>query len=257
MEECKIIILIFACDTVEKYRNQIIAINETWGKKCEEYSDIQIVYSLGEEITENSLCHQNNQSNIKYIYIDGVENGYESASYKQWIGMKYVYEHYKCDFVFCIGTDTYLNIPKLRRFVDKFNPTNDYYIGGHGCHRQIGNKYYYYHSGGSGFIITHPVLKKLYPFLPYLMDHWKHVCKTNFVDYLSVACDVGISYYTNHPEMGCQCVKDDLAFKSCNYKGWPCHMNQVDMTQIVSCHFMGLDDFREFTEILEKNNYFM
>jgi hypothetical protein len=258
MEKYKLVILVFACDTIEKYRNQIIAINETFGKKCQEYNDIKLIYFLGENITEKSICKTNTDKNTSYVYIDGVKDDYESSSYKQWLGLKYIYENYAFDFVICIGTDTYLNIPKMMRFLDSFDPTINYYIGGHGCNRQIGNDNYYFHSGGSGFILTYPVVKKLHIFLPYIMEHWKYVCIKNDVEYLINACDVGISYYINNiKELNCLCVIDDLVFKSCNYKGWPCHIGQIDMTQLISCHFMRIEDVKKFTQILEKNNYFM
>ena len=101
---------------------------------------------------------------IKYINLQGVKNDYLSASYKQFLGMKYIYENYKTKFVICVGTDTYLNIPKLISYINNFDYTDFLYIGGHGCERQIGTKKYYFHSGGPGFIITYNILKKIYDF---------------------------------------------------------------------------------------------
>ena len=156
MEDYDLIILVYACYTLDKYKKQIEIINSTWGKKCEAFKNIKIVYFLGEE-TEPGF---NDTNYINYVNLVGVKNDYLSASYKQFLGMKYIYENYKTKFIICIGTDTYLNIPKLISYIHKLDYTKCLYIGGHGCERQIGLNKYYFHSGGPGFIITFNVLKK-------------------------------------------------------------------------------------------------
>ena len=156
MEDYDLIILVYACYTLDKYKKQIEIINSTWGKKCEAFKNIKIVYFLGEE-TEPGF---NDTNYINYVNLVGVKNDYLSASYKQFLGMKYIYENYKTKFIICIGTDTYLNIPKLISYIHKLDYTKSLYIGGHGCERQIGLNKYYFHSGGPGFIITFNVLKK-------------------------------------------------------------------------------------------------
>ena len=172
--------------------------------------------------------------------------------------MKYIYENYKTKFIISIGTDTYLNIPKLLSYINKFDYMDCLYIGGHGCQRYVGSKNYYFHSGGPGFIITHNVLEKIYDFLPNLMEDWMNVCNQNGVSYLHPACDVAISYYLQQPDINAKIIKTtDLSLISCNYKGYPCHQNQVDMTNIISCHLMSEDDFYKFTDILNENNYFV
>jgi hypothetical protein len=42
MEHCDLIIVVYACYTIEKYAEQIKTINETWGKKCESYNKIKL-----------------------------------------------------------------------------------------------------------------------------------------------------------------------------------------------------------------------
>ena len=90
MEHCDLVIVVFACDTVEKYKRQIETINSTWGKKCETYQNVKILFFLGEEKTQNFT----DTDNCKYINLEGVKNDYMSASYKQFLGMKHVYENY-------------------------------------------------------------------------------------------------------------------------------------------------------------------
>lgn len=255
MENFDLAILVFACDSVEKYRLQMDAINNTWGKKCQEYTNIRILYFLGEErYAQNEWI---DTPTTKYIHLPGVMNDYLSASYKQWLGLKYIYEKYSPKFTLCIGTDTYLNIPKLVSYLEAFNHETPLYIGGHDDSRQIGNKFYLYHSGGSGFIITLPVLKKIIPLVSDIMTDWTNVCRTNGVDYLICACDVGISYYikTYCPET--KYIELVNEFIACTYQGVPCCIGKINMSKICSCHFMSLNDFRDFTQVLEENNYFM
>lgn len=254
MKEYDLIILIFACDTIEKYKKQIEIINLTWGKKCEEYDNILILYFLGEEKTN----YFKDYNNIKYINLNGVTNDHLSASYKQFLGMKYIYENYKTKFIMCIGTDTYLNIPKLLSFINIYNHMDNLYIGGDGMSRQIGHKEYYFHSGGSGFILSYNCLTKIYDSLYNLMENWINVCDQNNVSYLINACDIAISYYLQQPEINSKIIKiNDLSFLACNYKGAPCYRNLIIMDNIISCHFMDENDFYNFTEILNKNNYYI
>lgn len=254
MEEVDLIIVVYACYTVEKYKKQIELINSTWGSLCKVFKNIKILYFLGEE----KIAGFNDSEYIKYINLDGVKNDYLSASYKQFLGMKYVYENYKPKFTICVGTDTYLNIPKLLKYIFTLDYTDCLYIGGHGCHRQIGEKKYYFHSGGPGFIITHDVLKKIYDFLPNLMEHWTNLCNVNNIQYLIPACDVAISYYLQQPNINVNIIKpNDLSFIHCNYKGAPCHNNMINMANIISCHLMSEEDFHNFTNILNNNKFFV
>ena len=163
----------------------------------------------------------------------------------------------KTKFVLCCGTDTYINIPKLLLYIHKFNYNENIYIGGHGCHRKIDGKEYYFHSGGPGFIITKHCLELLYPFLGNLVNDWIHICKEHRAEELIPCCDVSISYYLQKKMDTTIAKTGDLSFINCNYKGVPCHMDEVKMQNIISCHLMNEPDFHEYNAILEKNNYFM
>ena len=254
MENLDLIILIYACYTKEEYKNQIDTINATWAKKCEEYKNIKILYFLGDEKRNDFR----DTEFIKYINLAGVKDDYMSASYKQFLGMKYVYENYTTKFIMCFGSDTYLNIPKLVSYISNFDYTECLYIGGHGCNRQIGPTKYYFHSGGPGFIITSNVLKKIYNFLPNLMEHWINLCIENNISYLIPSCDVAVSYYLQQPDINVKIIKtNDLSFLHCNYEGHPCHVNNVNIANIISCHLMNKYDFYNFTNILNNNNYFV
>jgi len=235
-----LVVCVFGCDTIERYREQIQNILQTWGK---EYP-VKVLFFLGKEGPFEGP---------EFIRLP-VSDDYLSASYKQFWGLKYIKEQYSPKFVLCCGTDTYLNIPKLLAFLDVYNPLVPLYIGGHGDVRQIGETYYF-HSGGPGFVISGAFLDTLYPKLEGIMDEWTEICIKNNVHDLIPACDVAMGYFAK--KMGARTVKtNDLSFIHCNYLGYPCHQGQVKMEDIISCHCMSSEDFRAFTRILEENRYF-
>lgn len=257
MEPCDLVILLYACYTVDKYRQQMITINETWGRKCQEYpTRIRLLYFLGEEHREDTAFQDTTVT--KYIHLPGVHDDYLSASYKQWLGMKYVYENYRPKFIHCMGTDTYMNVPKMLRYLEMFNPAHLLFLGGHGdCREVLQGKRCYFHSGGPGFVITHGVLELLFPLLPHLTEAWFHLCRENHVEPLQPACDVAIGYYLQQPNSPVHVLKADEEFINCNFLGWPCHPGQIQLSKLLVCHLMDADACVAFTQLLEANHYFL
>ena len=247
----KLVINIFGCPTIEKYKQEILNINETWGKKAEEMG-IKILFFFGEERTD--LVDDN-----KYIYLQGISNNYESAAYKQNLGLKYIYENYNADFIFTCGTDTYINVPKLLLYLETMDKNAKLYIGGHGDYRMIGMQNIYFHSGGAGFIITNHTLAKLYSKLYTITNEWATICNKNNVATLITACDVMIGYYTRLMNIETIMCSN---FYGCNYKGlcynntFHCCSNKINIREIISCHRMSISDFDEYTKLLEQNNYY-
>jgi hypothetical protein len=211
MIEYDLIICVFACDTIEKYKNQILKINETWGKLANSLNNVKLLYFLGEERTD--------LEGSQYINLPDVKNDIQSAIYKQFQGLKYIYENYKFKFVHCCGTDTYINIPKMLKYILLFNENKNLYIGGSGYERELDNKKFYFHDGGPGFIVSIECLKKLYPYLDIIVNHWINLCKKNNKNELCVASDVAIAYYLQSSEINSHILKDDKAFITCNHKG--------------------------------------
>lgn len=244
----RLIIAIYGCVTENFYKQQIVKINNTWANQLND--KVKMIYFLGEEKSSDF-------TGDTYVYLPNVNNDYLSASYKQNLGLKYIYENYKTDFILCCGTDTFLNIPKLLVFLDQFNPTDNVYIGGHGCNRVIGDKSYHFHSGGPGFILSYNCLERIYPICGELTEKWIDVCRNNNVETLYSCCDVAISYFLQVYVNATLVKTHGLSFIHCNYKGHPCHFGQVNMSEIVSCHNMSLQDFDDFYDILQKNHFFI
>ena len=248
--EYDLIICLYGCDTIQKYKHQIYKLNEVYNDVLREYPNIKIIFFLGEEKTD---VHGDN-----YINLHGVKNDYLSASYKQFLGLKYIYENFKTKFVIVCGTDTYLNIPKLNNFIKNYDPNDNLYIGGHGDNRNLVTTSVFFHSGGPGFILSCSCLTKIYPKLHNFMNEWILICKKNNIEYLISACDVGIAYLVNLKEISAKTIDvGELVFTHCNFRGYPCHAGKINYETLVSCHNMSLSDFDEFTQILKKNNYFV
>jgi hypothetical protein len=235
-----LIINVFACPTIEKYKNQILKINETWGYTAEK-NGVKVLFFFGEEKTD--LIGEN------YIYLPNVKNDHESASWKQYLGFKHIYENYNAKFIFSCGTDTFINIEKILIYLDIFKYDKKLYIGGHISTRNVDNKCINYYSGGSGFIITNKILEELYPQLDYMQNQWRIICENNLIKYLIVACDVSIAYFLANIN-GVENITNNY-FYPCNYLGYPCHINRINIDNIITCHNMSLDDFDNFQKIVE------
>ena len=249
----RLIFNIFGCATIDKYKQEILKINETWGKTAEELG-VKILFFLGEEKTDLI-------DDSKYIYLNNINNTYSSIGHKQYLGLKYIHDNYDADFIFICGTDTYPNIKKLLLYLTQFDSNEKLYIGGDDGYRDIGISNIRYHTGG-GFLISKGILNELYPSLDNLQNEWNNICKINRCDYLIDACDVSIAFFISK----CNNVKlidKENSFYGCNYKGFAnnntleCCSKKININEILSCHHMTLSDFDEYTFILIQNNYFI
>ena len=229
-----IVFCIFACATIERYKNEILKIEETWGLKARNMN-YKVLFFLGEEKTD--LIGED------YIYLDGVKNDYLSASYKQNLGIKYIYENYECNYVYIAGGDTYVVIDNLVKYLSDCDPTKNIIIGD-GATRRIENRDCQYMSGGPGFAISYVALREVYPYLENMVDTWSRVEHQHGWK-LFDACDVCLSYYLD--KTGCKFIKEDELFFNWNYKNLK--------RNVIGMHEMLLEDFDEYTKILESSNY--
>ncbi len=245
-----LIICVFCCDTIQKYKDQIIKITETWGKKALDYPNIKVLYFLGSDKTD---IKGNN-----FINLNNVKNDYLSASYKQNLGLKYIKENYNPRFVYVCGTDTYINIPKMMNFIKKYNYNENLYIGGFGETRNIVGikKDLYFHYGGSGFILTNKSLIKLYYLLGDMTNKWIKLCKQTNNSGIIPACDISISYYLQKPYINVNIIKESNDVMS-DCKGYEYFLSQKKTKDLVTAHPFSLDEFDKITKELYKNNYYV
>lgn len=250
----KLIICVFGCATIQHYRKEIDKISMTWGKRADELS-VRVLFFLGEEKTD--LVGDD------YIYLPGVGNDYNSASHKQNLGLKYIYENFDADFVYVCGTDTYVNVDNMLNLLHNYSRNDNVFIGGHGFYREVNNQQYYIHSGGAGFIIPRVLHTMIYPYLEGLFEECNMFCITCNSHYLISACDFQISYILKKLGYGTRIV-DVNEMKSCDIygcaRGSKCvndYCKKVSIIDIITCHFMSFDMFDEYYFILHTNNYFV
>ena len=248
-----LVICVYGCDTIVKYKKEILKIQETWGRKAAAYESVKVLFFLGEESTD--------LMGDQYVHIEGVKNDYQSASYKQFYGLKYIYENYPCKFVFCCGTDTYINIPLLLKYSTVFRHDTKLYIGGHGAETQLGEKKVYFHSGGAGFLLSHASQTALYPLLGDIVPQWMELCAGASAHHLLPACDVTMAYHMQRLD-AFVFKQTDSVFMGCNYRGLAhghiqCHVGAIQWNTLISCHSMSSVDFDDFTAVLEENGYYV
>jgi len=248
----KLVCVVFACDAIEKYRQQIRDVRRTWRRQCQE--TVKLLFFLGEELHDPEFIGED------FIHLPGVGNDYVSASYKQNLGLLYVHQKLPpSEFYIVVGTDTYLNIPKMLNVLEPWRSQSQQAlcIGGHVNLRKLSffrNQFFF--SGGPGIVINRAGLNLLAPYLSTMVETWKSVITSN--EYLTPACDVALCYFAQNLRF--KMVKlPDVVFRACNHKGFPCHQGSIfeKVDMIASCHLMTTNDFDEFTDILEKNQFFV
>jgi hypothetical protein len=226
-------IIISICVSGKNYYNEIIKINKTWGKKCEQLG-IKVLFFLGEEKTDLI-------DDKKYIYLDGIYNDYDSLRYKQSLAFKYIYDNYDFDYIYTSGTETYLNIDNLLQYLNTLNKTKDLYIGGYGDFKKIGDNYIYFHIGETGVVLTKSIIIKLYPILNTINEEWKQICINKNMNDLISEYDILLGYYLN--KLNCEIVKNDFFY---SYK-----CSNIKIKDFISCQYKNI------LNIDEDNNIFI
>ena len=278
-----IIFCIFGCDTIDKYRKEILKIKETWGKAPLAPTALQpsnkvlegkaplaptalqpsnkvfedkapnapnkILFFLGEE----GPLHDDD-----CVHLENVENDYLSASYKQYGGLKYIYENYNFNYVFICGTDTFVLTDNLIDYINnesEISPDKPLVIGGHGDNRKICNETVHFFSGGPGIILTKATMDIIYPELGTMQEEWMWLCAENGYTTYIPACDLSLCYFLKR--YGIIFVNVVNRFFNCNYLGYNpdhsvCCAKTVNIQTMISCHHMSLENFDYLEKIKKK-----
>lgn len=265
-----LIIVVYGCDTIERYKTEILKCQETWVKDAKMFSNIKVLFFLGEEVVLEG---------DDYIHLKDVKNDYISASYKQWHGIKYVYENYNPKFIMIIGTDTFVNIPKLMFKLFEYDYTKKLYIGGYAGNSIpiINGNEFYYHPGGGGIILSNSCLPYICSYLKDVnkfMEKWMKFCDDSINGDIGIigdrtgkckeyypACDVCLAYMIFLAGKEIETIRLDNNFYSCNYLGYNCHglpdKGVKKGEDIITCHYMRPIDFDNFHKLLKDNNYYI
>lgn len=249
-----IIFCIFGCDTIDGYKKEILKIKETWGKAPSDKAPSgptasdsnHLLFFLGEE---------GPFTGDEYIHLENVENDYLSASYKQYGGLKYIYENYNFNYVFICGTDTYVLRDNLVKFINndpQISPDKPLVIGGHGDNRQICGLSVHFFAGGPGIILTKATMNIIYPELHTMQEEWMWLCAENNYNTYIAACDLSLCYFLKRH--GIIFLNVCNRFFDCNYLGYhskvACCAKSVDIRTMISCHNMSLKNFDDLKKII-------
>jgi hypothetical protein len=231
----KISIGCMACTTLPKYLDEIKSVIATWYPDCLE-NDIPVYFFTGEKYSDE----EKSLNNPNIIHLDGVDDSYNSASLKQWLGYKYLYDNVPSDFYMIVGTDNYIWGKNLLPIISKYNPSDPYLISGYGETRKLQTRqYHYFPFGGCGLILTHEALRRLYHRLPYLYEDWKTIVGTGS---LLPACDLAMSHYAEeHNIVICR----DYGLYSQNWVGmgkWG-RLNEGPIQYEIAAGFHYMDDY--------------
>lgn len=235
MTKYELLICVFGCASIPKYRQQIEKIKTTWYR---DDSKVKTLFFLSDQCVLDGDC---------FIGLD-VMDDYNSVNQKQYGGIHYMHKHYDYKFILVCGTDTFIVIERLLSYLYTLDYTKELYIGGHGDYRMFGNLNLYYHSGGPGFLLSKPCVTRLFHLLPNAHNEWYFFCSHyNRLD-LYFASDVSISYFVKY-YTNSEIIKNN-SFYHCNHKGIPCHMGEIDINTILCCHNMSLTDMDEMYSLI-------
>jgi len=241
-----LLIMVMACATVPKYYDYIRKIEQTWGKRALQLG-VKVLYFLGEEPTD--------LVGDQYVYLKGVANDYLSASYKQNLGLLYIRNHYQDHWVYCCGSDTYVNVDKMLQLVNKYDYQERVMIGGHILSRQTLYQNLISFSGGGGLILSMAAIESVAHQLENMVSNWTILCQHVGCPYLIPACDICLGYYVEQHKGHLICYQN--RFTGCNHRGEPsCCVNKTRHQRIIACHYMTPSDFDDFHSILDKYQHF-
>lgn len=238
-----LVIGLLACCTKEKYQNQIKACLRTWMNNT---TQTNIYFLNGESCGLGKECAPS-------IHLKGVADDYYSASLKQWYGLKELYQrHPQSKYYYIAGTDTYIRIEKVLNILKSFNPKKMIYFGGHGDDRLINAEKVYFHSGGSGFILSNPVMAVIDQLILGWIKEWENLTVNSD---LRPACDVALAYFLKKYTQTETIVSD--TFRGCNWRGYgqnktfKCCSQDTNLETVYVCHFMEPEDMDRYDHFLK------
>jgi hypothetical protein len=230
----------------KKYVDQLKACRRTWVLDCAK-NNVPVCFFGGSHVdVDNPIINLPNTTED----LNGNIN-------KQFLGLRYLYENHPADFYYFVSTETYVVVDQVLAQLKTLESPDLYYIGGHGDLRKIMGKDVYFHSGGSGFILSRALMEKMYHdnFLhESIADLWNKVIQhPETTGLTSYAAQVTIAHIIDTYYPTTKIIKDNRYY-ACNNYGFmytdtfKCCRN-VDMNNILSCHYMDptmMDEYYQY-----------
>lgn len=229
----------------DKYKNQIRGCRETWSIDAEK-----------EGIPVKYFCGNHKDNDFPFVtHLDNVIDDYLSATFKQYYGLQYLLNNDPADFYLVIGTDNYVNIDRILKMLEKYNPEHKLIIGGDGQYRNIYNCNSFFSFGGSGIILSHATLIKLSPLFDDFLISWDNETNKNEYKYLKPACDVSLYYLAQKNDI---IVTFEPYMYPCTWIGdfYGTKFQSLQYNNIITCHFMEREDMNLYRKWINKGEYY-
>lgn len=207
------------------------------------------------ESIQNTWLQHVIQNNIKYyffvddkyknikldnlVYINNLENDTHFNIIRYFDSTDY-------DFILINYLDSFLNVKNLLSFLKTVDSKEQLYIGGHGDYRNVNNTKFLFHSFTPGIILTKPATKLLLD--SNLMTNYNKYCYNNDLKNIS---GVAIGYYVYLFNIK-TIINNNFHF--CNWKGTPCHSNNIIANNIICCFNMDTNEMKNYFNFLNKQN---
>ena len=234
-------VAMFGCLTVPKYRQQIEDAYATWVNDALAAGWIVRFYT--ERIPDDL------EAGLKELCVNlNVGDGYISATWKQWRGLQHMREECEtCDLYFTAGTDTFLNVKNMMRFLLQMDCSKDLYIGGgKGCEKILDTSYEYF-SGGGGITLTGSLLDQMLAYIPEFIPWW--ISNVGAETGLIGACDLQVGLLLKNYIPSAEWVQN-LDF----HGDGPHTAETINMWDACTIHLMKHDDFYEYDKIIHASD---
>lgn len=230
----------------EKYRKQITCCSESWGVEAEKLS-VPVFYFAG--------CHREDQplGSGKIINLAGVGDDFASATYKQWLGLRWMKNKNPSDFYLLAGTDNFVEVERLLSLLAKYAPEHPFVISGYQEVRGVEGEVVSFPLGGSGIILTRAALELLEPEIDRILEEWPK----KVVPALRDACDLSLAYYAEKKAI--PLVREPYLYP-CNWlQGfkdvkYPLRLRGFDPDKLVICHYMEEEDVKLYQRFRGRAN---
>lgn len=131
-------------------------------------------------------------SGLKMINLPNIGEDYFSATPKQFLGLKAIYEKYSdAKWFYVLGCDGYVYTQNLCDALSNFDWTQDLYVGGNFLKRTVLDTEFFFPAGGPGFAMSNSLVKKLIPHIEYILKD----IPNHHLFYEEGACDAAMGYY--------------------------------------------------------------
>ncbi len=182
------------------YQDQIKGCLETWKQDCD-LLGIPVFFFCGQENGQENGQKENGQKENGIIHLEGVKDDPDSATDKQWLGLKWMHQFSPSEWYLLAGSDNYIypdrilkELQKIQKIDLETKEEGTRYLGGHAGVIDLPQGKVKFFSG-SGFLLNHAALTLLLEKLDNFSDireRWYQVCTYK---YLRVACDVAMGYF--------------------------------------------------------------